>query len=131
MSDPGDFAFGDHESMGNAVDAGGFEPIFDEALTAERRAIGHLGALGCDEVAGLLRGLGVAFGFPDIDAHDHHAFFLKLLVELIEVWDGGHARAAPTRPAFEDIDFAFLESLDRFARDHRFGAGGWSDIADF
>ncbi|MCX7309821.1 MAG: NAD(P)-binding domain-containing protein, partial [Afipia sp.] len=62
MSDPGDFAFGDHESMGNAVDAGGFEPIFDEGLTAERRAVGHLGALGIDEVAGLLRGLGVAFG---------------------------------------------------------------------
>jgi hypothetical protein len=52
-------------------------------------------------------------------------------VQVVEVGNRRDARAAPARPALEDIDLALLEVLDRFALEHRLRAGGGGWVADF
>ena len=117
--------------MRDPVYFGGFEPILDEGLAADGDAVGHLIALGLEEIFRALGGGRVSFGFPDVDTRDDDALLAHLLVEVIQVRDRGDARAAPARPAFEDVDFAFLKFFHRLALEHRLRARGGSGIADF
>ena len=131
VAGPGDLAFGDHERVRDAVHLGGFEPVLDEGLAAEGHGIGHLVALGLEEILGALGGGRVAFAFPDVDAGDDDALLAHLLVQLVEVRDRGDARAAPARPAFEDVDLALLEVFHRLALEHRLRPRGRGGITDF
>ena len=131
VAGPGDLAFGDDERVRDAVHLGGFEPVLDEGLAAEGHGIGHLVALGLEEILGALGGGRVAFAFPDVDAGDDDALLAHLLVQLVEVRDRGDARAAPARPAFEDVDLALLEVFHRLALEHRLRPRGRGGITDF
>jgi len=115
----------------DTVHVGGFEPVLNESFAAKRDAVRHLVALGFQKIFRALGGGCVAFGFPDVDAGDHHALLGHLFVNVVEVRDCGDAGAAPARPAFKDVDFAFLEFLHCFTLEHRLRARGGGGIADF
>ena len=102
------------EGVGNALHPAGEEPFLLEgaAPSGVGDVVAHAVALILHELRDLFPAV-----LPDIHRDDTQALVGEFFVEFLHVGDGRHARPAPGRPAFDQVELAVLPGLRRLPLD--------------